>query len=186
MCLPNQNGKCWRKQVLGSPKKRKSTTQFANHRETPPFPGSFPPHAAQGNFPTSWMEALRVKELWEPDKGENENTTSPWSQFFAPEFAAVFLPTHQPGCFFFKAFIWGDKSVVYSWLPHVAPTFLSPHVSKHKEKGPCWGGEYFGYPIWKNLQMLQFSQLKAIFVYALITDPDPSFPVMRCHWFRQY
>lgn len=156
-CLGNQNGKCRRKQVLGSPKKRKSTTQFANHRETPPFPGSFPPHAAQGNFPTSCMEALTVKELWEPDKGENENTTSPWSQFFAPEFAAVFLPTHQPGFFsFFKAFIWGDKSVVDSWLPHVAPTFLSPHVSKHEEKGPCWGEDTLDIPYGKIFKCCNF------------------------------
>lgn len=141
-----------------APKKENQPPSLPTTSTPPFFLEVFPPHAAQGNFPTSWMEALRVKELWEPDKGEKWELRVPEFAILRPGICCCFFTYPPTRVFFCQRLFFGGTNLwlILGWR---VPTFLSPHVSKHKEKGPCWGG-YFGYPIWKNLQMLQFSQLK--------------------------
>lgn len=46
-----------------APKKENQPPSLPTTEKHHLFLEVFPPHAAQGNFPTSCMEALRVKEL---------------------------------------------------------------------------------------------------------------------------
>lgn len=150
-----------KKTSIGKPQKKKINHPVCQPpRNTNLFLEVFPPHAAQGNFPTSWMEALTVKELWGPDKGENENTTSPGSRNSSPRNSLLFfLPTHQPGFFFLGFYLGGQICGLFLVAPCCPNIFESPCFQTWGERAML-GGRYFGYPIWKNLQMLQFSPLK--------------------------
>ena len=110
--------------------------------------------------------ALRA---WQRRKWEHYESLS---AILRPGIRCCFF-TYPPTGFISRLLL-GDKSVVYSLVE--GPQHF--WVPKHEEKGPCWWGILWISHMEKSSNAAIFP-VKAIFVYSLITDPDPSFPVMR-------